>query len=208
VKRFFVLISLAFFARAEAHPVAFKGAIGLMAYQQADMLEWQALYSVTNRYSLGVDYIWDTMEGPARRLLLARVNWLAHRWNGSDHQANIYVSAGGGAAFLTGATQGAGLGGLEADYETRRVYFSGKTQGIFTRGSGYWFHQLRAGFAPYLGDYEGLNTWLIVQLQSFPQASADKLRVGPVLRQFYKNVLWELGVSSQGAWSFNFMVHL
>jgi hypothetical protein len=207
MKRILTLISLAFLTQAQAHPVAYQGALGLMGYHQADMVEWQAMYSVTSRYSLGVDYVWDRMDGPDRQLVLARVNWLPWRANGTDSQANLYLSAGGGALERSGGFEGAALIAAEADYETRHVYFSGKGQAVFAKGAGYELYQLRAGVAPYVGEFEGLNTWAIVQLQYFPQALTDSLRIGPVVRFFYRNVLWEFGVTSRGLWSFNLMFH-
>lgn len=208
MKRLFLLFFLARLGTAHAHPVAYQGAIGLMGYHQADMLEWQALYSVTSWFSFGVDYSWDRMNGPERQVAVGRVNWLAHRWNGRDYQANLYLSAGAGMLERLGTTQGTGLAAVEADYETRKVYFSGKVQSVLAKGAGFSSYQLRAGVAAYPGEYEGLNTWGIVQLQYFPEAASDQLRVGPVVRFFYRNVLWELGVTSEGLWNFNFMFHL
>ena len=195
-------------ATALAHPVAFQGALGVMAYHQPDMIDWQIAYSVTSRFALGVDYYRDAMESVTKTYYIPRVNWLVHRWNGKDYQANIYVFGGYGVVSSGGSEKGALFGGGEADYETRAVYVSGKaTTRIAKDLNDSTMYQLRAGIAPYAGDYEGLNTWLILQSQYFPNSAEENLRVGPVLRFFYRNVLWETGVSSRGTWNFNFMVH-
>lgn len=193
---------------ALAHPVAFKGAWSFMAFNQPDMLDWQLLYSFHRKFSLGVDYFRDTMEGQPRYFLIPRVSWLVNRWYGADSQGNIYVYGGIGAAKKSGADSLAAEGAIEADYETREIYFSGKALVVAANGfDTLTMYQLRAGFAPYVGEFEDLHTWLILQGQYFPNAVDERLRVGPVMRFFYNNVLWELGVTTQGSWNFNFMVH-
>jgi len=179
-----------------------------MAFNQADMLDWQLLYTFHPKLSLGVDFIRDTMEPQERNFLIPRVSWLVRRWNETDSQANIYVYGGVGVAHKGDLTAPAVEGGVEMDYETRSLYFSGKAQIIAARNfNTLAVYQLRAGFAPYVGEANELHSWIIAQAQYLPYAPENSLRVGPVLRMFYKNVLWELGVSTKGNWNFNFMVH-
>jgi hypothetical protein len=209
LKRIWIaLLPLALSSAAQGHPVAYKGAWSFMAFNQADMLVWQLLYSFERQFSLGVDFYRDTMEGPERYFLIPRLSWLVKRWNGTDSQANVYVYGGVGAARKGNATQLAAEGAIEADYETRQIYVSGKASVVGAETfKTLAVYQLRAGFAPYLGDFEGLNSWLILQAQYLPNAPQDTLRIGPLLRLFYKNVLWETGVTTRGMWNFNFMVH-
>ena len=190
------------------HPVAYKGAVSLMAFNQPDMQDWQVLYTVARNLSLGVDYIHDTMSGTERFYLVPRISWLMKRWNGEDYQANIYVVGGAGGVRKDSAIELVGEGSVEADYETRKVYVSGKATVIGAKNTDTLaVYQFRTGFAPYAGEYEGLNAWLIGQVQYFPFSNEESVRVGPVLRLFYQNVLWEVGVSARGTWNFNFMVH-
>jgi len=191
-----------------AHPVAYKGAWSFMAFNQPDMQDWQLLYSVARKFSLGVNYIHDTMEGADRYFLIPRVSWLVNRWNGKDYQANIYVYGGIGIAKKNALNEVAGEAAIEADYETRKVYFSGKASAVVAKGfDTLAIYQLRAGFAPYEGGYDEIQAWLIAQAQYLPFAKSEPVRVGPVVRIFYRNVLTEMGVSAQGTWNFNFMVH-
>ena len=193
---------------SQAHPVAYKGAWSFMAFNQPDMLDWQLLYSFERQFSLGVDFYRDTMEGSERYFLIPRLSWLAKRWNGNDSQANIYLTGGVGAAKKGGRHQLAGEGSVEADYETREIYFSGKATAVVARGfETLAVYQIRAGFAPYVADFESLHSWLILQGQYLPNSLENKIRVGPMLRLFYKIVLWETGITTQGLWNFNFMVH-
>lgn len=179
-----------------------------MAFNQADMLDWQLLYSFERNFSFGLDFYRDTMEGPDRYFLIPRLSWLVNRWNGDGYQANIYVFGGVGAARKNSITEPAIEGALEADYETRQIYFSGKATAVAAKNfDTLAVYQLRAGFAPYQGGFEELHSWLIGQAQYLPYARENRWRVGPVLRLFYKSVLWEVGVTTQGNWNFNFMVH-
>lgn len=179
-----------------------------MTFNQSDMQDWQLLYSFERNFSLGVNYLHDTMEGPDRYFLIPRLSWLVNRWNGKDYQANIYVYGGLGLGRKSGENALAGEAGIEADYETRKIYVSGKASVVAAKGfETLAMYQVRAGLAPYEGAFDDIQTWLIGQAQYLPFAREEKVRVGPVLRIFYRNVLGEMGVSTQGAWNFNFMVH-
>ncbi|MBY0371951.1 hypothetical protein K2X33_14795 [bacterium] len=179
-----------------------------MAFNQTDMYDWQVLYTFEPKLSVGADFIRDTMEPQERYFLIPRLSWLVKRWNETESQANIYVYGGLGAARKGDLTELAVEGAVEADYETRAVYFSGKAQIVAARNfNTLAIYQARAGFAPYLGESGELHSWLVGQVQYFPFAPDQSLRVGPVLRMFYRNVLWEFGVSTHGSWNFNFMAH-
>ena len=118
------------------------------------------------------------------------------------------MSGGVGAATKTSFTDLAAEGAIEADYETRQIYVSGKANAVVAKNfDTLAVYQLRAGFAPYVGDFEALHSWLIGQIQYLPFSREEPFRVGPVLRLFYRNVLWELGVTTRSTWNFNFMIH-
>lgn len=204
----YALWLLTYGALAFGHPVTFKGGWAFMAFNQPDMYDWQLLYTFKPKLSLGVDFIGDSMEPRERYFLIPRLSWLVKRWNEADSQANIYVSGGVGLANKGSLNHPAVEGAIEADYETRSIYFSGKAQIVAAQGfNTLALYQLRAGFAPYLGESGELHSWLIGQVQYLPFAPDQTLRVGPVLRMFYKNVLWELGVSTKRTWNINLMVH-
>jgi hypothetical protein len=203
-------------SRAMAGPVSYEGGWMLSTENQSDFLGWQLSYSLRPWFSLGVDYAYDAMTGAkavpppaARQSLLPRANFLLHRWNERDSQANIYLYGGAGAAWRTGdEAHLAGLGGIEADWESRQLYVSARAQALAATGferQTLW--QARAGLAPYLTGFEGLHSWLILQLQVLPEAERERVRVTPLMRFYIQNVLWELGVSARGTWTFNTMIH-
>src|SRR3984957_18597957 len=120
-----VLVAVA--APAMAKPIAFADGTTVMAeYGAGTMREVQVFYAPRIDYSVGgghVDFTSD-VDGHTEHITYARLNWLAHRWNLDAAQANVFVWGGGGSATgntFTGSRI-AGNAGLQADYETRRIY--------------------------------------------------------------------------------------
>lgn len=177
---------------------------------QEDSINWQVSYSLRHWFSLGVDYAYDNMTPtePAKNYVLARANYLVKRWNAPDSQGNIYIYGGGGALEQGGEKDTAWLYGLDADWETRKIYTAAKAQFLDSSDTQLQsMYQARLGIAPYVTSFDKLHTWVIAQIQYYPEAYDEKWRVGPVMRFFIDNVLWEMGVTSRGSWTFNTMVH-
>lgn len=195
-------------AAALAHPVAYQGAVALMSSHQKDMSDVQIAYSATPRVAIGVDYRYSSMFGTESQYAIPRVNFLLKRWNGPEQQANLYLYGGYGIAKQGQQLQGAFFGGGEADWESRALYFSAKASTTVAPSfDNLTMYQARAGFAPYQASFEELQAWVILQSQYFPKAFEESFRIGPVLRFFYKNFLWELGATVRGNWNLNLMVH-
>src|SRR5207249_874697 len=89
----------------EAMPVAYEGSFGVMAFNQADFQEWDVNYSITNHFGLGLQYAHDAT-GTGQYYFVPRFNWLVHRWNGTDSQANLYVYGGYGVGKRLDITRG------------------------------------------------------------------------------------------------------
>jgi len=53
----------------------------------------------------------------------------------------------------------------------------------------------RVGFAPYLANYDDVNTWFMLQVDNHP-AKNQTLVITPLVRFFYKTTLVEAGYSS------------
>src|ERR1700675_1999046 len=119
-------------APAMAKPIAFADGTTVMAeFGAGTMQELQIFYAPRFDFSVGgghVDFTSDE-DGHREHINYARLNWLAHRWNLDDAQANVFVWGGAGSA--TGnrfdGTRLAGNAGLQVDYETRRLYGSVKS---------------------------------------------------------------------------------
>lgn len=192
---------------ASAHPVAFDGAWILMNFNRGPWHDIDALYSFKPYAAGGV----SAVRNEDNHFVFARGNLLLKRWNQADSQGNVYLSLGAGEERQGSLQASAGLGEFMADWENRRFYVLGKHRVLLRESSEAWVRenvemsQLRAGFAPYLGETDQLNTWVIGQLDQGPTMERD---FSMLLRFYYQNVLWEIGSSMNGHAVFNFMVHL
>jgi hypothetical protein len=88
-------------APAFPKPIAFADGTTVMAeYGAGTMQELQIFYAPRFDYSLGgghLDFTSDE-DGHREHINYARLNWLAHRWNLDDAQANVFVWGGAGSA--------------------------------------------------------------------------------------------------------------
>ena len=76
-----------------------------------------------------------------------------------------------------------------------------------TIGSEFSHIEARVGIAPYEAEYNEVASWFMVQAQ-WHSSLTRHVAVTPLARFYYKSVLWETGVSTDGDWMLNFMFHL
>jgi hypothetical protein len=83
-----------------------------------------------------------------------------------------------------------------ADYESRRWFFSYEPRFVWDGDieKSVW-QRARIGIAPYLANYNQLNTWLMFQVDHHP-AKHDHFVATPLIRFFYKTYLFEIGYQS------------
>jgi hypothetical protein len=180
---------------AEAKPISYLG--GTMVMQENDetgstlsidyTFDPHFAAGVYSKYEIGSNEFY--MVGP-------QLNTLLKRWNLPDGQGNIFSMTGAGIARQGSNTQGAAWAALLADYETRRVFFSYEPRLLYAGNieKSFW-QRAYAGFAPYLANYDELNTWLLIRVDHHP-AKNDHFVVTPVIRFFYKTIWLEAGYSS------------
>jgi hypothetical protein len=168
------------------------------AYNE-DWADLQLGYSFTNRQALGISGFYREGLDSSTTFGIGQYNYLLKRWNELDSQANVNVMMGGGGRH--DSRHGDALAGylaVEADYETRRIYSQVSAE---TLQSGsvvhYERYRGRAGFAPFKASFDEVNTWLVLQLDYMTEMH-DPCRVTPLVRLFYDNVAFEVGVSLQG----------
>jgi uncharacterized membrane protein len=126
-----------------------------------------------------------------------------------DSQANIYLSVGHGGEKVNKSLKDTSFLAVETDWESRKYYASFREEALLVykkRSSDLYMTKLRAGFAPYLGQFNELNSWFILEA-SILSKGIDSYTLTPYVRLFYHNVLTEFGVSQKGAAQFNFMIH-
>jgi hypothetical protein len=186
-----------------AKPIAFADGTTVMSeYGAGTMEELQIFYAPSFDYSVGgghVDFTSDVDEH-TEHVNYLRLNWLAHRWNLDDAQANIFVWGGAGSA--TGnrfdGTRVAGNAGLQGDYETRRVYASLKSDLQRSTEFSVRIDTLQLGLAPYKHDYGGIATWFLFQARHYTAELHSGIETAALLRLFKGGAWIEAGVTKAG----------
>lgn len=196
-------------SKAQAHPVAFAGSYSIMTWNSKEMSDWMFTHSFTSNFSLAARYLrLDTKDGE-RTFYVPQVNYLLKRWNELDSQANIYLSLGHGGEKVNSSFKNTTSAAVEADWESRKYYVSFREDVLISHKNSdrnIYQSKARAGFAPYLAEFDEMNTWFILQADMSNKMKKD-FKLTPFIRLFYHNVLTEFGVSSKGDAQFNFMVH-
>lgn len=198
---FWFLIS----AVANAHPVAYQGSTGFMGYYSKGMTDVEINHSLRYWFAPAVQMLRFTEGASSPDYFLGKLNFLLFRKNAEDYQANVYVHGGAGysrlqerSIFHTGVT---------ADAENRRLYslveWNILQNSRFTEQR--WW-KARVGFAPYIANFDGIHSWVI--LEANQQSTGNtKVEFVPTLRFFYQNLLWEIGSSLSGEVHLNHIIH-
>jgi len=190
---------------ALAKPISYVG--GTMVMQENDETGNTVLldYTVDPHYALGL-YAKQEDNGKKFKTIGPQLNSLLKRWNFSDGQANIFNMSGAGMSTYRGTNNFAAWSGILADYETRRVFTSYEVKLMYADHieNSAW-QRARVGVAPYLANYDDVNTWFMVQVDHHP-AKNDTLVATPLVRFFYKTTLVEAGYSSNKHLMFNWFL--
>ena len=192
---------------AHAHPVSYQGATGLMTWNQPFMSDSWITYSFRPDMAIAARFMRMEMRDGKLNYDGLQLDYLLKRWNGDDHQANIYLYGGGGVVRFNHRYGSAPFAGFEADAEDRKYFARIKAEYMKpTVGDEFSHVEARLGIAPYEAEYSEIASWFMVQAQWHPTL-AKKFVVTPLARIFYKSFLLESGVSLDGDWMMNFMFH-
>jgi len=190
-------------ALAIGKPIAFaNGTTVMIEYGAGTMQEAQIFYAPQYDYSVGGGHVeFDSdITTESVRITYARLNYLLHRWNLESAQANVYVWGGAGAATgntFTGTEFAFNAGG-QADYETRRIYASLKTDLQKANAFSIRVDTLQLGIAPYEHDYNQIATWFVVQARQYTDDIHHGTEVAALLRLFKGGAWIEAGVTNGG----------
>lgn len=179
-----------------ARPISFPD--GWMAMTMNDFASYSnsISYSPTAFDAIGVRS--DYMREDEVWLTTATYNRLLKRWNTEDSQANIFLQTGAGVASGSGDDSAAASIGIEADWETRRYYLLYENRYVHAGDVMREFSQkARVGIAPYVGGYDDVHTWLMLQVDHRP-TDHDNVTITPLVRVFNQDVLGEFGISHRG----------
>ena len=178
-----------------AKPLSYVG--GTMVMQENDETgnTLTADYTFNPHFALGL-YAKRDIGGKEFYTIGPQLNTLFKRWNLPEGQGNIFGTTGAGVARQGSNSQPAAWVSLLADYETRRVFLSYEPRLTYSGDIETAFSQrAQVGFAPYLADYEHLNTWFVLRFDHRP-AKEGQFVVTPMIRFFYKTIWLEAGYSS------------
>ena len=200
----FVLFSL----NSYSHPSSYEGGLDLMGSNHISYQNLELVYSP--KYWLGTGLILQKKPDSWESATL-QVAYLVKRWNGPGSQGNFYLlsGAGYGSVFKPNnikMTNSIYRYGLQADYETRRIYtFAKWTEQRFFKENDLINNrlELRVGYAPYLAKFTELNSWLI--LKAIFTEKYKNVNYVPTVRLFYKNFLVDIGLDLNGEAQLNFM---
>lgn len=207
LKLFFLICIMAQATNVFAHPVPYKGAIGVMTWNQSFMSDNWLTYSFHSRAAIAARNMRFEVPEGRMKFYAPQLDYLVKRWNELNSQTNVYAYGAYGPMSMSGQTKAAGLLGLEADAESRKYYVSAKYEKMWSKlGPGFYHVEGRIGAAPYEAEFNEVASWFMIQYQWHPMlVSKDSLT--PLIRLFYKNVLLEVGVSTKAEWMTNFMFH-
>lgn len=194
--------------QALAHPVTFEGGTAVFYTSRNMMSMVEGNHSISSKWALGGGYQrLELLNGALLQSSQAQVNWLAKRWNRKDWQGNLYLTAGAGYFDHSTDPNGALLkGGFQADWESRTYYVALMHNHQDLRGQSLPMTMARLGVAPYHAKYTEMQSWLIWQIDYAPDMFA-RVQHTPMMRFFYRNILWEIGSSLEGVWWLQLMSH-
>lgn len=188
---------------AHAKPIAFADGTTVMAeYGAGTMVEAQAFYAPSFRYSVGGGHLYldSDLKDATRGITYLRANYLPKRWNMESAQANVFVWGSLGRAEIgeTNDSQLAWNVGGQIDYETRRIYASLRTDLHEASAFSHRIDTLQLGFAPYPHDYDTLALWFVLQAREYTGGLYDGTEWAALLRLFKRNAWVEAGLTQEG----------
>jgi hypothetical protein len=207
-----VLAALGVASSVHAKPIAFARGTTVMAeYGGGNMLEAQAFYAPSYRYSVGVSALRLENALGSHEQVVARLNYLLRRWNLPKAQGNLFVYGGLGtahtrinlAAVNQAKTATALSLGWQADYETRWLYSSLRMDWSHSAAQSYRVDTAQFGLAPYAHGYRDWATFFLLQARQYQGDLATRpiqrgVELAALVRVFRGNFWLEAGLTDQG----------
>ena len=189
---FFILVS----TNIEARPISYSGGSTLMMFSDnmKDSLYYH--YSPSYKYSVGIENLKDKNLRDDYSYL--RFTYLINRKNNLHSQRNLYFQSG-----LSTKSGNDLFYGIHGDWETRRWFLGFDTKKVENRLKSYNQNHVQIGFAPYLGEYGDIHTWLMLKTKK--TSIKDKRSSYPALKFFKGNTLLEFGYNNKTDWDIHLM---
>ncbi len=201
-------LGLLLLGAAQAGPMGFKDSQMAMGDFNPNWREAWANHALTARDALGLGGVWMRADNAQRTREFTEATYtrLVARWNAEHSQANLWFVGGAGSVRgndFAGARFMAAPG-LQADYETTRVYVSAFARLYRAQGLKHDYAAARAGFSFYEADYDELQPWFVVEVRRM-RGLSDGLEITPMLRLIHKRFFVEAGINGQRQGRFNAM---
>ncbi len=189
---FFILVS----TNIEARPISYSGGSTLMMFSDnmKDSLYYH--YSPSYKYSVGIENLKD--KNLRDNYSYLRFTYLINRKNSLHSQRNLYFQSG-----LSSKSGNDLFYGIHGDWETRRWFLGFDTKKVENRLKSYNQNHVQIGFAPYLGEYGDIHTWLMLKTKK--TSIKDKRSSYPALKFFKGNTLLEFGYNNKTDWDIHLM---
>lgn len=180
----------------EARPISYSGGSTLMAFSDniKDSLYYH--YSPTYKYSIGIEAISNKYF--EKDFSYLRFTYLLNRKNTDISQRNLYFQSG-----INPDQISENFIGMHGDWETRRWFTGFGYKSVQNNIKDYSDQYIQVGFAPYLGEYGDLHTW--VMLKSKKNSLLGGNSTYPVLKFFKGNFLIEFGYNDKTEWDTHIM---
>ena len=178
----------------EARPISYSGGHTVMHFNDNMKESIYYHYSPSFKYSVGVEKFNDKIFDRSDTNL--RFTYLVNRKNTKNSQRNFYFQS------AVSTNNNNYIYGVHGDWETRR-YFIGFDYDEVKNIIDYSNKHIQLGFAPYLGTYGDLHTWLMLKTKK--NSLSKKQITYPVVKFFKGNVLLELGYDKKTDWDIHLM---
>lgn len=191
---------------AAAAPMGFKDSVMAMGDFGPNWREAYANYALTPRDAIGVSATWMRSDD---RTLVREVDEVSYtrllrRWNRPHAQANLWFMGGVGTLRRDGQSRTMLTPGVQADYETTRLYLSASHRLYRAQGVNHDFSALRAGFSFYEAAYDATQPWLILEARRM-HGLTQQTEITPMLRLINKRYFIEAGFNTERQGRFNLM---
>ena len=203
-----LMISLLASLTAHAAPMGFKDSSMTMGDFSKTYRELTANYALTPRDAIGVTSTYMQTNNHSQSQINNELTYtrLIKRWNMPEAQANIWFIGGVGETtgnYFSG-TKATISPGIQADYETTRLYASANARIYIADGITNNIVSARTGFSFYEANNDETQPWLIVEARRMSMVS-DAYEVTPMLRLIHNRFFVEAGANFHGQPRLSFM---
>ncbi len=189
---FFFLVSNS----GETRPISYSGGSTAMTFSDNMKNSIYYHFSPSHKYSLGIEAIEDKFFGSNYSYF--RFTYLLDRKNTQNSQRNLYFQSGVSSKGFDNFFYG-----IHGDWETRRLFFGFSLKQVENEKKDYYDQSYQLGFAPYIGNYGDLHTWIMLKTKR--NSLMSEWSTYPVLKFFKGNVLMEFGYNDKTEWDLHLM---